>query len=193
MSAQAYTGPVPCGACARPLPPACEGDTRCVCGASQIVLRFRPFRRAAQPAAAVFEGAQTPCAYHAGNAATSSCGRCGSFVCALCLTPVAGLSLCPPCFERRRRSGGIEGVGAHLPTPHQLALACGLACLLLPWLAPALAPLAFWQAWRTRRLRAELELRDRFVRARALLGALCALLGLGLLGLMAWSLFAGAS
>lgn len=156
-------------------------------------MRFRPFRRATQPAAAVFEGAQTPCAYHAGNAATSACGRCGSFVCALCATAVAGHSLCPPCFERQRRSGQIEGVGAHLPTPHLLAFTCGLACLLLPWLAPALAPLTFWQALRARRLRADLELRDRFVGARALAGVLCALLGLGVLGLMAWSLFAGAS
>ncbi len=187
MSAAPFSGEVPCGRCSRPLPPGSEGATLCFCGASQRVLRFHPFRRPAAPAAAVFEAAQTPCAYHLGNAASAACSRCGSFVCALCATPVAGTTWCPPCFERQRRNGQLEGVRGHVPTPHLLALGLGLAALVLPWLSFAFAPLGFWQTWRALRTRDELELRDNFVRTRALVGAACGLLGLSLLGLIVWA------
>jgi hypothetical protein len=186
-----YAGDVPCGRCSRPLPsegPPPEATARCSCGTEQRVLRFRPFRApAAAPAPAGLEADGTPCAYHAGNAASASCSRCGSFVCALCATPVAGATWCPACFERQRHQE--QGLRARLPTPHHAALALGLLSLLMVALAPLTAPLALWQAWRAWSTRAELEERDRGVVLRAVAGAVLALAGLGLLGYATYAIF----
>ena len=121
------------------------------------------------------------------SANCAACSRCGSFVCALCATPAAGATWCPPCFERQRRQ--LPGLRTHVPTPHRTALGLGLASLLLPWLAPFLAQFALWQAARAWRTRDELELRERFVRLRAGVGAFSALASLALIAWIAWLIF----
>lgn len=42
------------------------------------------------------------CANHPGNTATTSCQRCGLFVCALCDMNLGTGSYCPACFDRVR-------------------------------------------------------------------------------------------
>jgi hypothetical protein len=103
-----FAGAVPCAACGLPLPEALGGQARCVCGTEQQVLRFAPHRpQAPAPVAELLEvaGRDVPCAYHARNAASVECSRCGSFICGLCALRVARQVLCPPCFERRWPSG----------------------------------------------------------------------------------------
>jgi ribosomal protein L37AE/L43A len=48
------------------------------------------------------------CANHARNAATTSCTRCGLFICALCDMNVGTGSYCPACFDRVRSDGSLS-------------------------------------------------------------------------------------
>jgi hypothetical protein len=48
------------------------------------------------------------CANHPRNAAVTSCGRCGIFICALCELPVDGAHYCPACFDRLAQEGAID-------------------------------------------------------------------------------------
>jgi hypothetical protein len=48
------------------------------------------------------------CANHARNAASTSCQRCGLFICALCDINVGTGSYCPACFERVRTEGSLQ-------------------------------------------------------------------------------------
>ena len=47
------------------------------------------------------------CANHARNVATTSCTRCGLFICALCDMNVGSGSYCPACFDRVRAEGTL--------------------------------------------------------------------------------------
>ena len=47
------------------------------------------------------------CANHERNAAVTSCGRCGLFICALCEMTVAEGSFCPACFDRLTAEGSL--------------------------------------------------------------------------------------
>src|SRR5205085_11673465 len=47
------------------------------------------------------------CANHARNVATTSCTRCGLFICALCDMNVGSGSYCPSCFDRVRAEGAL--------------------------------------------------------------------------------------
>lgn len=58
------------------------------------------------------EGVAAACANHARNAAVTSCGRCGLFICALCEMPVGDATYCPSCFDRVRNEGTSTGVGS---------------------------------------------------------------------------------
>jgi hypothetical protein len=62
-----------------------------------------------QVAAATPDGAATACANHPGNAAVTSCQRCGLFICALCDMNVGDGSYCPSCFDRVRAEGSLRG------------------------------------------------------------------------------------
>lgn len=48
------------------------------------------------------DGAAAACANHSGNAAVTSCQRCGLFICALCEMNTGNGTFCPSCFERVR-------------------------------------------------------------------------------------------
>jgi uncharacterized Zn finger protein (UPF0148 family) len=48
------------------------------------------------------DGTAAACANHAGNAAVTSCQRCGLFICALCEMNTGSGTYCPSCFERVR-------------------------------------------------------------------------------------------
>src|SRR2546423_4630031 len=47
------------------------------------------------------------CANHARNVATTSCTRCGLYICSLCDMNVGSGSYCPSCFDRVRTEGSL--------------------------------------------------------------------------------------
>ncbi len=187
----AFAGPVPCAACGLPLPETRSGQARCVCGTEQQVLRFAPYRpAAAPPVTGLLElaGRDVPCAYHARNAASGECSRCGSFICGLCALSVARQTLCPPCFERLRGAGQLPALRSLHPRPHAQALALALLAIPALPMSPVLAPLAIWLALRALGRREQLSEHEPGAPATAVAALLVALLALGLLGtLVAWT------
>lgn len=91
------SGPTQCPACQRPF----EGSP------------FRPAElrhEAVQAVTQTPDGVATACANHAGNAAVTTCQRCGLFICALCDLNTGEGSYCPSCFERIRTGSVQTGV-----------------------------------------------------------------------------------
>ena len=180
----AFAGAVPCAACGLPLPQTLSGAARCVCGTGQQVLRFAPYRPPAPaPVAELLEvaGRDVPCAYHARNAASGECSRCGSFICGLCALRVARQVLCPPCFERLRGAGDLPALRNVYPRPHAQALGLALLSILVVPVSPVLAPLAFWLGLRALGRRQQLSEREDHAVATAVAALLLALVSLGLL------------
>jgi hypothetical protein len=154
---------------------------RCVCGTVLHVLRFAPYQEAGAPPAPLGLAADgTPCAYHAGNAASQACRRCGSFVCSLCALGVGGQSYCPPCLERLQREGGLAVLRSRHERPHAIGLALALLANLLPLVGLLLAPAGIWLGARALRRRGELSERERFVAAKAVSALVLAGLSLAL-------------
>jgi ribosomal protein L37AE/L43A len=60
--------------------------------------------------AAVGPDGASACANHARNVATTSCTRCGLFICALCDMNLGSGSLCPACFDRARAAGALPSI-----------------------------------------------------------------------------------
>ena len=149
---------IPCPACRAPLSETLRASVWCGCGTEVRVFRFHPTRRVPQASpAAALQG--TPCAYHAGNAATESCARCGSFLCELCATPLEAATYCTACFERMSGEGNLASLSSHLPRPHALALAAAFFALV-PIFGLLFLPLSVWQcvkAWRRYEQLAERE------------------------------------
>jgi hypothetical protein len=105
-----YAGPS-CPHCRQPLeldrllsgPQVCER-----CGRAFEAVRFDPPPRApAAPTPAADGDAASACPAHKGNAAVTSCERCGVFLCALCRIDVEGQVLCPACFSRLAADGEL--------------------------------------------------------------------------------------
>jgi hypothetical protein len=131
----------------------------CGCGADVRVVRFQPTRHAPIAPRRAGPDAGTPCAYHAGNLATDTCGRCGSFVCDLCATPVERKTYCTACFERLHSEGRLASLGHHLPRPHSLALVLGILSLA-PVVGLVFVPLSIWQGIRAGRRYRDLTERE---------------------------------
>jgi ribosomal protein L37AE/L43A len=70
-----------------------------------------PKLRVAEVATTGPEGANA-CANHARNAATTSCVRCGLFICALCDINLGSGSYCPSCFDRMRTEGALPAAAS---------------------------------------------------------------------------------
>lgn len=115
MSTVHYSGPQ-CPVCTVPLDPTDvrTGNFVCrACGARFEATAFSPREvrhTAVQVVTETPEGVAAACANHARNAAVSSCGRCGLFICALCEMNVGGATYCPSCFDRMRTDGALAGV-----------------------------------------------------------------------------------
>jgi hypothetical protein len=174
-----YAGPVPCGRCGIAVDADEAGVASCVCGARVRTFRFAPFRppaNAALPAALHEGGQETPCAYHARNAASEACRRCGSFMCSLCALHVHGHGYCPPCFERLRGSRGIGGLGTHYPRPHGQAVALGIVASVVQPLGLFIAPVVVWLGVRALRQRATLSEREPWVVTKAVLALVLSVL-----------------
>jgi uncharacterized paraquat-inducible protein A len=61
-----------------------------------------------EPVAASGPVEANACANHARNAAVTSCGRCGLFICALCNMDVGTGPYCPSCFDRLRSENALQ-------------------------------------------------------------------------------------
>ena|SRR5687768_3260348 len=89
------TGAIFCAHCWRPFE------------ATAFAAPQRPVAPVAEVVAAGPEGGNA-CANHAGNAAVTSCQRCGLFICSLCEMNVGTGPYCPSCFDRMRTQGSLQ-------------------------------------------------------------------------------------
>lgn len=124
-------------------------------GATQCPACKRPFEatpfqprelrhEAVQSVTETPEGVATACANHAGNAAVTSCQRCGLFICSLCDLDTGEGSYCPSCFERIRTGGAQTGVRYRdYASMAASGAVFGLLCSLLP-----LGPFVVYWAWK---------------------------------------------
>jgi uncharacterized paraquat-inducible protein A len=74
------------------------------------------------------EGANA-CANHPRNAAVTSCGRCGLFICSLCSMDVGTGPLCPSCFDRLRSDASFRPAATRFrdyPAMARIAMIAGL-------------------------------------------------------------------
>ena len=92
-----------------------------------------------------------PCAHHAGNAATATCQRCGTFACDLCRVDQEAMVLCVSCFDRLTAEGALAttrnkernwGGIASLCIVGGFIIGCGM---YFGWV---LGPIAIWASWR---------------------------------------------
>ena len=155
--AESYHGTVPCGACGARLREESEGGAALCwkCRKDNRVLRFRPFRQFQAPKP-VNEDSGAPCAYHTGNQAVVSCARCGSFICQLCVTLIAGQDHCPPCFERMHASGGHQNFKSQFSRPHLNGFLIAFLGAGIPFFGLIAIGLALWQSIVAVRQRREL-------------------------------------
>lgn len=98
-----------------------------------------------QVAAETPDGVATACANHPGNAAATSCQRCGLFICALCDMNVGDGSYCPACFDRVRADGSLRGMAKRRADYAMLARVCAILGLL-PCFYGVPAALGIWWA-----------------------------------------------
>jgi hypothetical protein len=163
-------------------------------GAFEATMFNPPQRRdvTVQLATAGPDGANA-CANHAGNAAVTSCQRCGLFICSLCEIHVGAGSYCPDCFDRVRAEGSVQEVAA--PTRDYAAMAWASALLAIPGqfacLGFPLGALAvYWgsKATAQRRSHGEPVAGPLFAFT---LGLLQVLGGLGVVGFFIWALVTG--
>jgi hypothetical protein len=125
----------------------------------QEVVRFQPFRTTDPVPVPCIDGTDVACAYHAGNRAEAPCRRCGSFLCPLCITPVAGETYCPGCFDRLRAARELPALRNQVPRPHTAAFVVALAALV-PFAVVFAVPPAAWLTWRAVRARREIAVRE---------------------------------
>lgn len=98
------------------------------------------------------DGVAAACANHSGNAAVTSCQRCGLFICALCDMNTGQGSYCPACFERIR-TGAVKAEGRYRDYASMAVSGAiaGLLCSIVP-LGPFVL---YWGAKGVKQRRAE--------------------------------------
>lgn len=98
------------------------------------------------------DGTAAACANHPGNAAVTSCQRCGLFICSLCDMNTGHGSYCPSCLERIR-TGAVQTDANYRDYASMAVTAAivGLFCTLVPVGALAL----YWGVKGVRQRRAE--------------------------------------
>lgn len=98
------------------------------------------------------DGTAAACANHEGNAAVTSCQRCGLFICSLCDMNTGHGSYCPSCFERIR-TGNVQTEANYRDYASMAVTAAvaGLFCTFAPIGALAL----YWGVKGVRQRRAE--------------------------------------
>jgi len=139
-----YTGPQ-CPFCDGPLDPAQLGAGPALCPSCERTFEatlFHPRERrheAVQSVTQTPEGVAAACANHAGNAAVTTCQRCGLFICALCDMNTGSGSFCPSCFERIRL--GTVQTNERYRDYATIAISCALLGLFC---SIPCGPIAIW-------------------------------------------------
>lgn len=95
------------------------------------------------------------CANHAGNAAVTSCARCGLFICSLCEMNIGTGSYCPACFDRIRTEGAATQVVARYRDWASIARLTAIVGLLFYFAWPLVGGLAIFFATKGVKLRRE--------------------------------------
>jgi hypothetical protein len=150
-AAFAYTGPA-CPRCNRPLDLRTITEGEDICPSCQGFFEAHVFRppqrvsRVVQLAEAGPEGASA-CANHLRNAATTSCDRCGVFICGLCELEIGGVRYCPSCFDRLSENGTLDPAQARRRDYVSLALVMAFLGLV-PFAGVVPAGLAIYYAIR---------------------------------------------
>jgi ribosomal protein S27AE len=184
-----------CPRCGIPafLPAAWSG--RATCGGCRLDYEAATFSPATLTTTVrrIEEADAPPCAAHAGNAATATCQRCGTFACDLCRVDQEGMTLCVACFDRLTAEGALAttrnkernwGGIASLFNVGSFVTGCGM---YLGWV---LGPLAAWAAWRGLKQRAangETQGRVGLV-VTGLLGLIFAVVSLVFLGIIVFGI-----
>jgi len=134
-----YTGPQ-CPACSTPIDPSVIHGGAMQCPSCLRTFEATPFQPRDHRYAAVQVVTETPdgvaaaCANHARNAAVTSCGRCGLFICALCEMNTGDATYCPSCFDRMRGVETQGAIGAHYRDYAMMAIwadVIGLLCFFM--------------------------------------------------------------
>ena len=187
-----YDGPQ-CPHCGTTFSPAMyrNGEVACEsCGRTFEATVFEPPERKVSVAAAGTVGPEggTACANHPGNAAVTSCQRCGLLICALCDMNVGAGSFCPSCFDRVRADGTLKPIVNTYRDYGSLAHLAALGGLLMFCAAPALGPLAIYYARKAIKVRRELGRSTASMIVVIVLGVLELLGALAMAGFLIWAI-----
>jgi hypothetical protein len=128
------------------------------------------------------------CANHAGNAAVTSCQRCGLFICSLCEMNVGFGSFCPSCFDRVREEGTLQPVGRRYRDWASIARLTAIIGLLVYFAWPLVGTAAIFFATKGMRQRREQGRTTAGMLAVMIIGILEIAGGLALYGFFLWSI-----
>ncbi len=180
-----------CTKCRQPLPASSwqnAGIGSCPsCGARLEAFVFPALFRAIGPGAVgerILAEGESACFYHADRRAVTPCDGCGRFLCALCDVEFNGRHLCPPCLESGRKKGRQHDLETRRTRYDYLALMLtGLpyVCMWPLWIVTA--PVGIYVACRYWNAPPGLVARGAKVR-------FAVAIALGLIGLVAWVLWA---
>lgn len=103
MTTSAEPVPLACPACGSGHLAGDERQSVCTtCRAEVRIARFRPVLDAA-----ALDAGEGRCLNHPGKDAVDACGRCGGYVCDVCLTRTGEHLLCPACFDLMHGRGEL--------------------------------------------------------------------------------------
>jgi LSD1 subclass zinc finger protein len=97
--------------------------------------------------ALISEG-EASCFYHPHKKAVALCSACGSFLCTLCETDLAGSCLCPSCIDKGRLGEGIEQLVTQRTLKDSLALSVAILPMVFFPVTLVSAPIAIFIAIR---------------------------------------------
>ena len=87
------------------------------------------------------DGTAAACANHSGNAAVTSCQRCGLFICALCEMNTGSGTFCPTCYGRARTET-LQGITRY--RDYASMAVSGVVFSLLCWMIPVGPFVIYW-------------------------------------------------
>jgi hypothetical protein len=156
--------------------------------ATVFVAPERPVERAIETVVVAGPASANACANHAGNAATTSCARCGLFICSLCDMNVGVGSYCPSCFDRVRTEGTLPAVATKYRDWASIARLTTILGLVMYFAWPVFGALGFFFALKGMRQRRE-QGRSRVGMVIIMLLAIAEIVGgLALYGFFIWAI-----
>jgi hypothetical protein len=125
---------------------------------------------------------ESNCFYHPAKRAVRPCESCGRFLCTLCDIAIAGRHLCSGCVESGKKKGKISSLQKSKVLYHEITLVLGLLSMLIAYFAIVLAPVAIYMGVRYWNTQSSVLGHTRW---KAVVGMVCAVIGLLLFGLFA--------